>query len=178
MSWNTDSIVTNIRKLGAEDAQERTRAREALESIGRPATWHLIQAAVPRGKRTRREALKGLVNLADPAATDLFVELLEDEDSDCRWLAAEGLAALGEAGLQRALEILIAFPRTDHLLRSLHHVLSSLKKAGYEEVAAPVLRAFRGEVPETRLPTAAHAALNALRRARHARSEHSLPTAR
>lgn len=178
MSTSPKSIVSAIRRLGSEDSKERTRARETLEAIGAPATWHLIQAVYSPGEKTRHEALKALATVADPAAADLFVELLDDEDSDCRWLAAQGLAALGEHGLQRALELLIEYPKTEHLLRALHHALSEVEKSDFSGIVAPVLYAFQGAAPEAQLPTAAYEALNELRRAGHARSDHNTPTAR
>lgn len=178
MEGNTSStIVAAIRELGSDDPKQSARAREALERMGKAATWHLVQAAYPSGKRTRHEALKALVNLADPAAADLFAECLGDEESDCRWLAAEGLAALGEEGLRRTLTLLLEFPRTDPLLRALHHVLSESQKSGFEDVVAPVLRAFQGPVPQDELPAAAHRALDELRKARRGRPDRDTPTA-
>jgi HEAT repeats len=175
MNADARTIVTAIQKLGSEDGQERVRARETLREIGRPVTWHLIQAVQTCEATTRHEAFQALVELADPAAAELFVENLESEDADCRWLAAEGLAALGEDGLHRALEMLLEFPRTERLRSALHHVLTRSQKPGLVEVVAPVLRAFGGAAPEMEVPTAAYEALSALRKTPH---DHDTPTAR
>jgi hypothetical protein len=138
----------------------------------------LIQAMHAQGEPARREALEVLVGLADPATADLYVELLEDEDSGCRWLAAEGLAALGEEGLRKVLELLVAFPKTARLERSAHHALGGLRRVGFDREVTPVLRAFRGANRAVQVPTAAFRALDALRNARPARHEHETPTKR
>jgi len=168
MNDKPSSIVSAIRKLESEDSKERLRSREALEGVGKTATWFLIQAVHPGGERTRHEALKALVSQADPAAGDLFIEILDDEDSECRWLAALGLAALGKEGLRRSLEALIEPLNTDRRLRSVHHVLSELETAGFDQVVVPLLRAFQSKVSDLEVPRAAHDALQELRKASHA----------
>jgi len=152
------SITAAIQRLDSLDPDERTRSRETLEDIGRPATWHLVQALRPTGERARAGALKVLGRLADPDAADALVERLEDEDSGCRWLAAEGLVALGAVGLARALDILAVYPRTDWLLRGAHHVLRGLEQTELAELVAPVLRSFQSTTPGVDIPAAALAA--------------------
>jgi len=169
MIQDHETIVSAIRRLGSEGMKERGDARETLEGMGTSATWHLIQAVHPRGDRTRHEALKILTALGDEAAADLFVELLEDEDSDCRWLAAKGLAALGEAGIERILDVLCEYPKTDRLARSLHHALTEVEDPLWREILAPVLAAFQGVAREARMPTAVYEARQRLRKVRHIR---------
>lgn len=159
------TIVAAIRALGSHRAPDRVRARKELETIGTEATWALVQAVQPAGPRSRQEALQVLVTLADPAAADLFLELLDDQDSEVRWLAAEGLAALGELGLRRTLQRLVDDEGTDAPLRPLHHVLTLLEDGPLAAVVAPVLQAFREPSALLRIQTAAHAALAELRRA-------------
>jgi len=170
MIQDQETIVSAIRRLGSEEMKERVDARGALEGMGTAATWHLIQAVHPRGDRTRLEALKILTTLEDETAADLFVELLEDEDSDCRWLAAKGLAALGELGVERVLDLLSEYPRTDRLARSLHHALTEVERGELSEVLAPVLSAFQGIAREARLPMAVYQARNELRKMQRSRS--------
>jgi hypothetical protein len=168
MKHDAGWIVAAIRRLDGEDSRERARVRAELEQLGPRATWHLVQAVHPTGQRARHEALKALVHLADPAAMELFVETLGDEDSECRWLAAEGLAALGEPGLRRTLELVIELPGTDRLLRSVHHALSAFQRTSFEPLVTPVLHAFQGVARGAELPSTAHAALTALRNVSHA----------
>jgi len=52
------------------------------------------------------KATKALGEIADPRAAPALVVTLEDEGFDIRWLAAEGLIALGPVGLAPLLEAL------------------------------------------------------------------------
>ena len=54
----------------------------------------------------RWEAARALGEIADPRAAPALVVTLEDEGFDIRWLAAEGLIALGPVGLAPLLEAL------------------------------------------------------------------------
>jgi len=178
MNANSEVIVSAVRRLGSTNPKDRVHAREILADIGSPATWHLIQAVHPPGATTRHEALRVLAASRDPAAADCFVELLDDEDPVCRWYAAQGLAALGAEGLRRALELLVEYPRTEHLLRSLHHVFSDLEKTRYASIVRPVLHAYQDVAHVAQLPAAAVEALSELRRARRPRSGHNTTRAR
>ncbi len=152
------TIVTTIRELDSPSPKVREHALAKLEEIGAPAGWHLIQALHPVGPTARQEVLRALRDLADPDAADTFVERLEDEDSVCRWLAAEGLVALGAVGLERALDLLTVYPPNEHVLRGTHHVLTGLEKQGHAETVRPVLAAYGSTHPQVDLPAAAHRA--------------------
>lgn len=160
MKSSQAEILRAIRALGGDDLEARLAARKTLESADQAATWHLIQALAPPSERTRREAIKILAHRADPESLETFVTCLEDQDSACRWHAAEGLVALGRIGLDRILELLETYPGTDTLLRGAHHVLQGLAANGYRSLVAPVLQAFQSTTPQIDVPAAAsHARL-------------------
>ena len=160
MNAQAESIVAAIRELASEDIKAREAARNRLAEAGPESTWHLIQALHPTPIKARREVLKLLAKRADADATDVFMELLEDEDSATRHLAAEGLAALEEVGLDRILATLEEFPKNEHLQRGTLHVLHELRHGRLIEVVRPVLDAFSGPVPEIDVPLAALEARN------------------
>ena len=155
MNANGMSIVMSIRRLSSPDPKERESARAALVEVGSPATSYLIQALDTPDGTARQEAFRALRDIADPDAAGAFVQGLDDDDSACRWLAAEGLAALGRVGLTRTLDLLEKYPPNEHILRGAHHVLSSLEKTGFAENVRPVLQAFTSKEPQIDLPTAA-----------------------
>ncbi|QDU66349.1 HEAT repeat domain-containing protein [Engelhardtia mirabilis] len=163
MSSNFATIDAAIRRLESDSSEDRKHAREALEAVGRPATGQLVRFLKPAGPGARHEALRVLAAIGDPEALDTFVEHLDDEESDCRWAAGEGLGKLGETGLRRVLEILLDPPGEEHQLRAVHHALDELSKAGFDSVARPVLLAFQSPRREVELPTTAHTALERLR---------------
>ena len=85
----------------------REKARESLVALGKPAVPSLIPLLSHRKPHVRWEAAKTLCDIADPIAATALVNALEDEDGDVRWLAAEGLIALGRDGLQPLLTALL-----------------------------------------------------------------------
>ena len=69
--------------------------------LGKPAVPSLIQLLSHRKPHVRWEAAKALGGIADPIAAFALVNAQKDRDGDVRWLAAEGLAALGRDALPR-----------------------------------------------------------------------------
>jgi HEAT repeat protein len=149
------ALAADLDALASEDPYRRQDARAHLQRVGTPARDALLAALETRDERTRYEVLKVLGALGEPAAVEAFVRSLEDESSDCRWVAAEALIALGPVGLRRILVELVRYPETERMLRGAHHVLSGLRRAGHVETTAPVLRAFASDIPEIDLPKAA-----------------------
>lgn len=156
-------IQTALADLATRDSNEREQARVALERLGAGAVAPLIEASSRADEPTRREIFKVLGTIADPAAAELFLEGLRDEDPDCRWLAAEGLIALGREGLAGVLRSLTDYPDTERELHGAHHVLSGLRYSGFADIVQPVLRAFLSDIPRMDLPKAAIQALPRLR---------------
>jgi len=66
----------------------------------------LVELFQGAGHKVQGEAVKALGEIADPRAAPALVVTLEDEGFDIRWLAAEGLIALGPVGLAPRLEAL------------------------------------------------------------------------
>ena len=155
---------TRIADLASRDVGMRREARRALLEIGTPAVEPLLEALPRRAGEARPEIFKVLRSIADPAAVDVFLRALEDEDAEVRWIAAEGLVALGRVGLVRLLEELTEYPETEWKLRGAHHVLSAhLRSPRFNQIVGPVLRAFTSDVYRIELPRAALEALNLLR---------------
>ena len=90
----------------------RERARETLVAIGKPVVPALIQMLSYRRPLARWEAAKALCGIADPLAATALVNALDDEDDEVRWVAAEGVAALGGYGLAALLAELLERARS------------------------------------------------------------------
>src|SRR5512138_1008592 len=86
-----DYVDGLISDLTGSDGMARKRARECLELVGEPAAPRLRELLASKDKQTRWEAIKSLAAIADPGSLDEFVALLDDPNSDLRWLAATGL---------------------------------------------------------------------------------------
>ena len=112
----------------------------------------------------RWEAAKALCGIADPLAASALVNALDDRDGDVRWLAAEGLAALGRDGLQPLLAALLQRAESCWFCEGAHHVCHTLvKRKKLGPILRPVLAALKQSEPEVAVPPAAYTALSRLR---------------
>ncbi|HVO70134.1 MAG TPA: HEAT repeat domain-containing protein, partial [Aggregatilineaceae bacterium] len=124
---------------------KRHRARLLLVDIGLPAVPFLVQALEdPDAEECARwEAAKALSDIGDPMAAPALIDVLgQDEQFGIRWLAAEGLIALGRNGLVPLLNALIQRSNSAWLREGAHHVLRTLAGRGLYAQVAPVLTAL------------------------------------
>jgi hypothetical protein len=157
-------VARLIDELTNHDPVARKHARERLCRMGgHDVTRALVGELVDPRRLVRWEAVKALSVLADPIAAPGLLHALEDDDGDVRWVAAEGLIALGRIGLLTVLSGLTRRARSIEFCRSAHHVLHDLKKHGDADVIAPVLAALERPEPQVAAPLAAHHALTALK---------------
>lgn len=115
-------------ELGSKHGVDREKARLALVSKGKDMIDYLMEY-ISHPKHTYRwEAVKTLEGINDPAAIPLFVQALEDDESDIRWIAAEGLIRLGEQSIEPLLKAIIETENSSFVLSGAHHVIYDLKK--------------------------------------------------
>jgi HEAT repeat protein len=153
-----------VSALASPDPMVRTKARRALVAAGKPTVPSLIQTLSHRRPHVRWEAAKALCGIADPIAAFALVNVLDDRDADVRWLAAEGLAALGREGLQPLLAALLERAQSRWFCEGAHHVCHTLvKRKKLGPILRPLLVALRASEPEVAVPPAAYAALARLR---------------
>jgi HEAT repeat protein len=138
-----DRIRSLLDDLASSNPTVRTKARTALACIGNPSVPHVVQLLSHGKPHVRWEAAKVLVAIADPISATALVNALDDDDGDVRWLAAEGVIALGRDGL---------YP----------YALAGGKKLG--PILAPVLVVLRKSEPQVYIPLAAYDALLKLRK--------------
>ena len=118
-----------------------------------------IESRTCDGKQPRR-----LCGIADPLAASALVNALDDRDGDVRWLAAEGLAALGREGLQPLLAALLQRAESCWFCEGAHHVCHTLvKRRKLAPILRPVLAALKESEPGVAAPPAAYTALSRLR---------------
>ncbi len=157
-------IAALVDDLASSDAITRQQAREKLIRLGgHDVAQTLVGEMVDPRRQVRWEVVKALAALGDPIAAPALLLALEDNDSDVRWVAAEGLIGLRHIGLLTVLSGLTRRARSIEFCRSAHHVLHDLKKHGHAEVIAEVLTALDEDEPQTAAPPAAHRALETLK---------------
>ncbi len=156
-------IPALIAKLADKNGAARRRARERLVALGGPAVGFLIELLGHHKAHLRWEAAKALGGIGDPrTAADLVLALEEDEDGDVRWLAAEGLIALGWDGLRPLLEALANRPGSVTLRDGAHHVCHNLGRRKAFKAVRPVLVALNEPDPELAVPLVTRVALDEL----------------
>jgi len=157
-------IPALIAALHDKDAVARRRARDQLVALGKPSVGALVELFKMPKSHVRWEAAKALSGIADPTAASILVEVLEnDEDSDVRWLAAEGLIAVGRGGLLPLLAALADRPKSTTLQEGAYRVCHHLRRRKAFEMVKHVLAALKDPEPELAIPQAIHTVLEELK---------------
>ncbi len=161
-----EEIGSLIADLSSYNGPTRRRARQSLVASGRLAVAPLVALLSDPRQQTRWEAVKALGEIGDPAAAPALVHTLEDEWSGIRWLAAEGLAAMGREGLEPLLQALAHHSDSKWLREGAHHMLRAMMPKE-SELVSPVLQALEDIEPVVQVPLAAERALSALNKPSH-----------
>ena len=117
-----------IKTLGSDNGMERQSAREELVAIGRDSVGFLMELLSHPKHIYRWEAVKTMEEICDPVSIPLFIQAMEDEKSDVRWLAAKGLIKLGKLSIKPLLKTLEKKSDSVFVLEGAHHVFFDLKE--------------------------------------------------
>ncbi len=151
-----------VKDLTCDNVIKCQNARRTLVSIGHDAVPWLVEALGNKREWVRWEATKALGQIADPAATDALIKALQDDMFDVRWLAAEGLIAIGKKAVPPMLRDLIANPSSTWLREGVHHVLHDMDRGDWDEILKPVMAALDSFEPSLEVLPAAKIALDAI----------------
>jgi HEAT repeat protein len=166
----SDPATSAVADLASPNGIVRQRARRSLVDRGPIIVPRLQEALYSPDWRVRWEAAKALTEIADPSAADALVAAMEDETAGVRWIAAEGVIALGHRGLVPLLHALIRNADSAWFRLGAHHVLRGIEGRGLDPYVAPVLEALSSAQPAMTVPLAAEEAIGRLR---EASGEHS-----
>lgn len=175
-----------VSKLAGKNGREREDVRLRLAAIGKPAIPALIEALKQKSdKSIRWEAAKTLGEIRDPVAAPALVKVLNDKVFEIRWLAAEGLIAIGHEALVPLLTELIKYPENPWLQQGAHHILSHFatsdiyiphhefahpkQNTTLKELLQPLVSALEGPEPSLEVPHEASKILDELTKPRKAR---------
>ena len=141
-----DKLQTAIESLvsvfSSVDESIRQSVRWSLVNIGED-TIPALAEALRRGNRNARwESAKTLGEIGSPLTAPALVEGLQDDVFDIRWLASNGLIALGIRGLEPLMEALIENPDSPRLRECAHHVVRVLAETDLQEMLAPLKAAL------------------------------------
>jgi hypothetical protein len=145
--------------LADPNSRKRAEARERLLVLGHAAIPALLAALADSNGNARWQAAKALSQLHDPDTANDLMNAMEDDDFGVRWLAAEGLIAMGPASLEAVLQGLISCFGSIRMREGARHVLHALADGGlHDETIEKLLRALQGLAPEEDVAWAAEQA--------------------
>jgi hypothetical protein len=141
-------ITALVNDLGSKDGIVRQKARNALVQIGLPAMESLIVAfETKKNAYAHWEAAKAISTIGGPEAVRPLLHALSDDDFSIRWIATEGLIAVGGIALESLAKVLVLEETPPFFYESSHHFIHDLvsKKIIDEETITqiePLLKAF------------------------------------
>lgn len=128
LQHSQDSKIENlVETLCDEDGLKRKEAREQLVDIGESVLKHLKDVIDRKKHICRWEALKVMEEIGSPDSIPVFIEVLEDDKSDIRWIAAEGLIRAGKYAIIPLLKLIVEKHDSVFVLNGVHHVFYELK---------------------------------------------------
>jgi HEAT repeat protein len=119
-----------IKELGSDNGMEREKARKALVAKGKDSLDYLMELLFHPRHIYRWEAVKTMEEIGDPDSIPMLIQGLEDDKSDVRWIAAEGLIRIGFQSVEPLLRTLIEKSDSVFVLEGAHHVFFDLEEKG------------------------------------------------
>lgn len=107
----------------------RKKAREELVKNGADSIPYLDSLKDSTQHKTRWEVIKALGQIGHKDSIITLVHALDDEKSDVRWLAAEGLVNVGKETIHHLMLALEEKYNSLHFRSGVHHVLHSIKES-------------------------------------------------
>jgi HEAT repeat protein len=119
-------VVELLPGLVSISTHDRKSARQKLEKIGLNVLPEIHKLLRTKDKQLRWEAAKVLETLGSSSSINTFISLLQDENSDIRWIASEGLIRVGRDSIVPLLQEAIEKGDSVFVLNGAHHVLKHL----------------------------------------------------
>ena len=124
--YAAETLRKYIDKLGSKNGLQRLQARSAMIALGEPAIDIFAELVIHPEWIVRREAVKALAQMKNTVTAPILLYALEDEYASIRWVAAEGLIALGREGLIVLLKRLSSKKLTVNLSQVAHRVVKEI----------------------------------------------------
>ena len=121
-------ILHLVDQLCSEIGSERQNARRELVNIGHVVLDYLSDMLSSPKHIHRWEALKVMEEIGDPGSIPVFLNFLEDEKSDLRWIAAQGLIRVGRNSIGPLLNLIADKYDSTFVLDGAHHIFYDLSE--------------------------------------------------
>lgn len=146
--------------LEADTYEVHASARKDLVKNGDKILPVMYKLMKSEHEQIRKESAKIVELIAHESSIPYVVKMLDDRESEIRWIAAEALIRIGRPSIRAVLQELTDNASSYYLRQSAHHVLAKLlKKTDSSELKQLVHVLNKGmEIPE-RIPIDATNAL-------------------
>ncbi|NOZ46235.1 MAG: HEAT repeat domain-containing protein [Chlorobi bacterium] len=140
-----DEYKEILEGLSSKERSVRVNARNKIEDIGMPITEHLKEILYFKDHHLRWEAAKTFSQMALPETITIQIQTLEDDESDIRWIAAEGLSKMGSKVIKPILDYLLEHgTESVHLIKGVYHVLNKIDTdKELKEKLAPLVKSLK-----------------------------------
>ncbi len=119
-------VAPLISGLVSEFSHERKDARKKLVKMGKEVIPQINKTLLSKNKLLKWEAARVLKEIGDVSSIPVFIELLEDPESDIRWIAAEGLINTGRDCIVPLLKEIMSKGDSYYIRNGVHHVFREL----------------------------------------------------
>lgn len=115
-----------VETLCGEEGLKRKEARNSLVKIGKPVLPSVKELLDSPKHIYRWEAMKVIAGIGSPESIPIFLEGLDDDSGDIRWIASEGLINTGKYAVKPLLELVLDKHDSVFVLNGAHHVIHVL----------------------------------------------------
>lgn len=119
-------VVPLVSGLVSELSHERKDARKKLVKMGKEVVPQIHKTLLSKNKLLKWEAARVIKEIGDLSSIPVFIQLLEDPESDIRWIAAEGLINTGRDCIVPLLKEIMANGDSYYIRNGVHHVFREL----------------------------------------------------
>lgn len=127
LSYLPDNLIKLIKmSLEAKNFTKKINARSSLIKLGKTIIPQMHKLTESENVMLRMEAAKIVELIADKRSIPVLINLLDDEEFEIRWIAAEGLIKIGRRSIRPLLNSVSDGKCSFLQSKGVHHVLENL----------------------------------------------------
>ncbi|MFC2086210.1 HEAT repeat domain-containing protein [Bacteroidota bacterium] len=156
-----DKYKRILERLASSDSSLRIETRNELVDIGTDIIAYLSEILFFNDHHLRWEAAKTINQMAETEGIEIQIKTLEDDQSDIRWIAAEGLVKMGKKSIVPILKKLQEVGTDSiYLIKGAYHVLHKIYiEKELKEKLKPLVKALNSKKHYHQIPALVNALL-------------------
>ena len=139
------------RLIDVRDYHKHIKAKEDFIEQGVDILPVMHKLVTSKYKVIRKESIKIIRGIAHKSSIPVAIKMLEDPESDIRWIAAEALINIGRISIKPVLKALVFNGESYYVRQGVHHVLRALIRKEDGRELKQLLKVIRhgSDIPET-----------------------------